>query len=671
MEKPYRNEIVSVLLSGPYNKTFDYIIFENTILQIGQIVLVPFGRQEILGMIIGKSKDNVPENKLKKIKSKINLPIICNFYIDFISFFSNWNCVDKGAVLKMILSPFDKQSLKNIDRKNYKIIDEDLCNLKKEKNLKCLNYNQKIASEKLIKDIKNSVSQTFLLDGVAGSGKTETYFEAVKQCIKNDKQVLILLPEIGLTSDWELRFYKRFGFRPLIWHSGITKSKKKKIWLSAINKRKMVLVGARSALFVPMCNLGLIVIDEEHDISFKQEEGIRYHARDMAIYLASKSNASIILSSATPSIESLYNVKVKKYLSLALPKRATGSDLPEIRIINLKKDPPKKGNWLSEVMLKELTKRYNNNEQSLLFLNRRGYSPLTLCKDCGFRIQCNNCNAWLVEHKKKDIYLCHHCGFRKKITKICEKCNSSNLVSCGPGIEKINEEIKKSFPNAIIENISSDNIKNLNYFKEVLNKIVEGKVQFIIGTQLLSKGYDLPKLNFVGIVDGDIGIYGGDLRASEKCFQLLTQVSGRAGRHLKNKKGLVYLQTYHPDNSVINTIKNMDRKRFLEEELIFRKSASMPPFKRLISIIISSKLEKELNSFSFYMLDLWTKYKNVEILGPAPAPLNYVRGRFRNRFLIRSEKNVNLQNIVRKWIDLIKKPKSVRISIDVDPYNFL
>ena len=671
MEKPYRNEIVSVLLSGPYNKTFDYIISENTSLKIGQIVLVPFGRQESLGIIIGKEKDNLPENKLKKIKSIINLPIICNFYIDFINFFANWNCADKGSVLKMILSPFDKQSLKNIDRKNYKIIDEGLCNLKKENNIKQLNYNQKMAYKKVIQNLKKVVSKTFLLDGVAGSGKTETYFEAVKDCIKNNKQVLILLPEIGLTLDWELRFFDRFGFKPLVWHSGITKSKKKKIWLSALNKRKMVLVGARSALFVPMSNLGLIVIDEEHDISFKQEEGIRYHARDMAIYLASKCNASIILSSATPSIESLYNVKIKKYLSLALPKRATGSDLPEIRIINLKKDPPKKGNWLSEVMLKELTERYNNKEQSLLFLNRRGYSPLTLCKDCGFRIQCNNCNAWLVEHKKKEVYLCHHCGFRKKITHICEKCYSSDLVSCGPGIEKINEEIKKSFPNATIENISSDNINNLDHFKEVLKKIIEGKVQFIIGTQILSKGYDLPKLNFVGIVDADIGIYGGDLRSSEKCFQLLTQVSGRAGRHIKNKKGLVYLQTYNPDNSVINTIKDMDRKRFLEEELIFRKSASMPPFKRLISIIISSKSEKELNNFCFYMLGTWAKYKNVEILGPAPAPLNYIRGRFRNRFLIRSEKNVNIQNIVRKWIDLIKKPKSLRISVDVDPYNFL
>ena len=671
MEIVSRNEIVSVLLSGPYNRTFDYIICKKLSFEIGQIVLVPFGRHESIGIIIGKGSNDLPENKLKKIKHIINLPIISNFYLNFISFFANWNCVDKGNVLKMILSPFDKKSLKNIDRKNYKIIDEDLCNLKNEKNLKQLNYNQKIASDKVLQNLRALTSKTFLLDGVAGSGKTETYFEAVKECIKNDKQVLILLPEIGLTSDWELRFYNRFGFKPLIWHSGITKSKKKKIWLSALNKRKMVLVGARSALFVPMCNLGLIVIDEEHDTSFKQEEGIRYHARDMAIYLASKSNATIILSSATPSIESLYNVKTEKYLSLKLPKRATGSDLPEIKIIDLKKKPPKQGDWLSEDLLKELTRRYNNKEQSLLFLNRRGYSALSLCMDCGFRIHCNNCNAWLVEHKKKKIYLCHHCGFKKRITLLCEKCNSTNLVSCGPGIEKINEEVKKSFPNACIENISSDDINNLDKFKEVLNRIIEGKVQFIIGTQLLSKGYDLPKLNFVGIVDGDIGVYGGDLRSSEKCFQLLTQVSGRAGRHIKNKKGLVYLQTYNPDNSVIKTIKDMDRNSFFEEELIFRKSGLMPPFKRLISIIISSKFENELNNFCFYMLDTWIKYKNVEILGPAPAPLNYVRGRFRNRFLIRSEKNINLQNIVRKWIDLLKKSKSVRISIDVDPYNFL
>ena len=671
MEKKSKYKIVSVLLSGPYNKTFDYIISENCSDKIGQLVVVPFRNREIIGIIFKKGLDNLPIERLKKVKFVVNLPLISKIYMDFIDFFSDWNCVDKGNVLKLIISPFDKKTLQNLGHKNYKPVKFEHSKLKAHNEIKELNQDQKYASKKILGGFKSKSSRCFLLDGVAGSGKTETYFEAVKYCLQNNKQALILLPEIGLTSDWELRFQKSFGFKALVWHSGITKSRKKKIWLSALFEKSLVVVGARSALFLPFKNLGLIVIDEEHDSSFKQDEGIKYHARDMSVYLASKKQIPIVLSSATPSIETLFNVKTKKFSKLNLFSRATGSSLPEIKIIDLNKSPPKKDSWLSEVMINELKKRFRKNEQSLIFLNRRGYSALTLCRKCGYRVQCKNCNSWLVEHKKSNTYLCHHCGFKKLLSKKCENCNETEMVSCGPGVEKITEEIQTIFPTAIVENISSDSIKNLDDFNKTIEKISLGNVNIIVGTQILAKGYDFPKLNFVGIVDGDVGLYGGDLRSSEKCFQLLSQVSGRAGRHIKNEKGLVFLQTYYPGNSVIKSIKKMDRKMFFKEELSYRKSAFMPPFSRLISIILSSKSEKLLNEFSFNLLEKSPKYNEISVLGPAPAPLNFVRGRYRMRFLVRSSKNINLQNIVRNWIGLISIPGSIRLNVDVEPHNFM
>ena len=630
-----QSRIISVLVLGPFNQTYYYFVEKESTIEVGQIVSIPFGKQENLGVVVDRDVNNVKLNKIKKITDLINLPLLDIYYLDFINFFSNWNCIPKGIVLKMILSPFDKSSLKKINLSKYEIKDEKIFGLGKERNFKKLNSYQKNASDKILNSLNTTQSKCFLLEGVAGSGKTETYFEAVKKCIMNKKQVLILLPEIGLTLDWESRFFDRFGFKPLIWHSGISKNIKKKIWLSALQKKNMILVGTRSALFIPFKNLGLIVIDEEHDVSFKQEEGTRYHARDMAIYLASKMKIPVILSSATPSIETKFNAKNKKFSLLNLPARATGSDLPEIRIIDLKKYPPRKNSWLSEIMLSELDARYKNNEQSLIFLNRRGYSALTLCKNCGFKIHCKNCNAWLVEHKKNEIYLCHHCGYVEKVFKSCKNCGESKLVSCGPGIEKITEEIKNNFPNAFVEVFSSDILNNFKKFDNSLKKIMEGKVDFIIGTQIIAKGYDLKNLNFVGIVDGDIGTYGGDLRSSERCFQLLTQVSGRAGRHLLHKKGLVHIQTYNPENIVLKTIKEMNKERFFEEELNFRRKASMPPFSRLVSIIISSKYKLNLEKFSIDLKSISPEYKEVEILGPAPAPLFFLRGRYRIRFLIR------------------------------------
>ncbi len=659
---------VSVLLVGPYDKTFDYHIDEK-LCEIGKFVLVPFRSKKMIGIIISNETDNLNLSNIKSILSIIDIPPLTKVQIEFVEFFSRWNCIKKGYVLKLLLNPFDKISLLSLSKtfieQNNKFLDV------KEKSLIDLNIDQIKASKLIIESLKNKISNIFLLEGVPGSGKTETYFEAIKYCIKSNKQVLILLPEIGLTSDFDRRFRNRFGIIPDKWHSEIKKSVKKKIWIKAISKKTMIVVGARSALFLPLNNLGLIIIDEEHDLSYKQEENLRYHARDMAIYLGTRINIPIILSSATPSFETLYNVSINKYKSLNLPSRATGAQMPRIEIIDLKENPPANGYWISEPMIRELKTRYKNNEQSMLFLNRRGYSNLTICRSCGYTIVCKNCSSWLVEHKSANKYLCHHCGYTKDILKKCSECDQNTLIPCGPGIEKINEEIKNLFPKAFILNVSSDTIKNVKGFNKLLRQISDGEADFIIGTQILAKGYDFSLLNYVGIIDGDVGLNGGDFRASEKYFQLLTQVSGRAGRHLKNKKGLVQVQTYNPKNPILKTIKEMNKKSFFNEEIQHREHALVPPFSRLISIIISSKFEHKLNDYCFFMLQNFPKYNKIEILGPAPAPLNFLRGRHRNRFLIKAPKNMYVQDIVMSWINNIKIPSHIRLSIDVDPYNFL
>ncbi len=667
MQDHKKFKLVSVLLSGPFDKVFSYKINISSY-EVGKIIIAPFRNQKLLGIILDEDPDIIEDEKVKEVDCSIKLPPLSKIYIEFINFFGKWNCTKRGLVLKQIFNPHDKNSIKKVEDLKiydfYKLPEIKTCSQIN------LNDNQKTVSKKIIKNFTQKKSRTFLLHGIAGSGKTETYFEVINFCIKNKKQVLILLPEIGLTSEWENRFEKRFGIVPDKWHSSIKKSVKKRIWARTILKKDLIIVGARSALFLPLSNLGLIIIDEEHDSSFKQEEGQRYHARDMSIYLSSKAGIPTILASATPSIESLHNVFNKKYVHLNLPSRATGAQMPDVQIIDMKDNPPLSGNWISEPMVNELKRRYENLEQSMIFLNRRGYSNLTICRSCGHRMSCKNCNSWLIEHRKINKYLCHHCGYKKPLLDKCENCSSYDLVSCGPGIEKISEEIKNIFPNSIIENLSSDSFSNLENFNSIIKNIVDGKVNFIIGTQILAKGYDFPKLNYVGIIDGDIGVYGGDLRASEKCFQLLKQVSGRAGRHLKNRRGLVQIQTYNPQNPILQTIKDMDENKFYLEEISYRKDATMPPFCRLISIIISSKSENLLYDVCYNLLEKFPRYNNIKILGPAPAPLSFLRGRYRNRFLIKSPKDTFSQDIVKNWIENTKIPKQIRISIDVDPYTF-
>ena len=743
--KNIKSNEVAVLVSGPFNKPFDYSVeSKKDGVYVGQVVLVPFGKRKNVGIIVGEGTRTIPEEKLKRIEEIYEINPIPQPSIELINFLANWYCAYKGLVLKMVLSPVEaitsteykkvykskfqdsdeieeinkykitskrklildflfkskqavfqedlidntgvsKSILKDMTKKN--LIVEELVKKQAYSNLKVPNYNkikfeinkllnseQKNAVEKINVSIKKKKPDCFLLDGVPGSGKTETYFQTVKTCLDEGKQILILLPEISLTPDWEKRFHQSFSFAPLVWHSGITKTKKKQIWLSALNSSAGVIVGARSALMLPILNLGLIIVDEEHDPAFKQEEGVRYNARDMAIYKAIRSSAPIVLASATPSLETFHNMKIGKYIHLTLPKRATGAALPDIKLIDLKANTPERGKWISSVLTNEIKSKLDNREQSLLFLNRRGYAPLTICNSCGNKIKCVNCETWLVEHRSQNTLVCHHCGFTKRISNTCDICGAEGQIkACGPGVERIEEEINQLFPEAKLTVLSSDTMKSQKTLVKTLEKIKNNKVDIIIGTQMIAKGHDFPDLKLVGIIDSDVGLSGGDLRASERSFQLLQQVSGRSGRHSTDEqdKGVVFLQTYDNENPIIRAIAKNNRDDFFEKELSSRKNANMPPFGRLAAIILSSKYERKLDGFASELLRVAPLFKNVKIFGPAPAPLYFLRGKYRRRFLIKSDKTVNIQDVLLNWTNKIKTPHYVKLTIDIDPFSFM
>ena len=740
-----KSKEVAVLVIGPFNEPFDYLLNDNSEdIRIGQIVEVPFGNRSIVGIIVSQGSGRIQKEKLKTIKQIFQIEPISAECIEFISFLANWNCVFKGLVLKMVLSPIEAitspktskiyklnlkiiKTIESTKKSNFtpkeKLVVEFLSNsdryfnadelaseckvsttllknmlkkniiLKEVKNKSVTSFSEKIsdkgiglsgqkllnkhqlnAVKKLKEAIENKRPECFLLDGVPGSGKTETYFEAVRISLEQGKQVLILLPEISLTPDWEARFCNKFGFKPLVWHSAITKNKKKEIWLSAINGVKGVIVGARSALMLPFANLGLIIVDEEHEPAFKQEETIRYNARDMAIFRATKSSAPIVLASATPSLETYYNMKIGKYIHLILPERATGAAMPEIRLLDLKLNLPDKGRWISPVLIDEIKSKLLKKEQTLLFLNRRGYAPLSICNACGHKIKCINCETWLVEHKLNDLLICHHCGFSKKISNICISCgNEGQIKACGPGVERIEEEIKYYFPEAELAVLSSDTMTNPKILLDTIERIKKNEIDIIIGTQMIAKGHDFPNLRLVGIIDGDVGLSGGDLRAAERSFQILQQVSGRSGRHVLNEsdKGTVVLQTFDVENEIIKAIAKNDRDDFFQKELNSRKNANMPPFGRLASIILSSKQEAHLEKFSLDLLRLAPSYDNVKIFGPAPAPIYFLRGKYRRRFLIKSDKGVNIQKVLLNWTTKIKAPSNIKLAIDIDPFSFM
>ncbi|CAK7192497.1 Primosomal protein N' [Commensalibacter sp. Nvir] len=533
-----------------------------------------------------------------------------------------------------------------------------------------LNAEQQVSTQFLNQKIQENQFSATLLQGITGSGKTEVYMEAIADCINIGKVSLILLPEIALSSQWINRFEKRFGVKPALWHSDLTEKQRRLTWQAALRNEISVLVGARSALFLPLNNLGLIIVDEEHESSFKQEEGIIYHARDMAIVKATLSKCPIVLVSATPSLETLVNAKQKKYHHLTLTQRHGEARLPNIEIVNMRHDPPNRGLYLSPRLVKATKKILGKKEQILFFLNRRGYAPLTLCRACGFRMECPHCSAWLIEHRAQNKLICHHCDYSIPFPKECPHClEKESLVPIGPGIERITEEARTTFPDAKILIMSSDTLTSPIATAEAIKLITQHEVDLIIGTQIVAKGWHFPYLTLVGVIDADLGLSGADLRASEKTLQLLHQVSGRAGR--EQIVGTVMLQSYLADHPVIKALAKNDFDEFMRYEANERKEGFWPPYGRLTAIIISAD-DEETTKHTAYELSLHSpKIDSVLVLGPTAAPLALLRNRYRQRFLIRSKKNLAIQPVIRQWLSCIKIKKGVKIEVDVDPISFL
>lgn len=721
--------IIGVLLPLPFNEPFDYKIEGEAVL--GELVRVPFGREVHVGVVWKKGKSsNLDESKIKPIMERINFPPLSAELRKFIEFVSGYNMAFAGQVLKMVLSVrqvFDdpkmtvlyelsgktlaEAKLKNSDAR-WRVMDflkfvpfnrQDiaagagvgqsvikamidagvlrpvLIEDKKEFEKPNVAYKkvnltdeQKEAAVQLVGEIGNGFNVT-LLDGVTGSGKTEVYFEAVARALELGQQVLILVPEIGLTSQWLGRFERRFGVKPAKWHSALGNRERIDTWKAVIEGRAKVLVGARSALFLPYQNLGLIVVDESHDQSFKQEDAVNYQGRDMAIVRAKYEQIPIILSTATPDLETVVNVEEGKYDIVELKSRFAAAVLPEIKIIDLKQDKPVRGSWgvswLAPTLANALKENLERHEQSMLFLNRRGYAPLVICRDCGHRIQCPNCTAWLTEHRRVGNLVCHHCGYVTPIPKECPECHSeTGLTACGPGVERVAEEVKFRFPTARVKILSSDITTNFAEVSQVIHEMEEGNVDILIGTQILAKGHHFPSLTLVGIVDADLGLMGSDLRASERTFQLLSQVAGRAGRG--EKKGTVYLQTLYPENAVLQALVENNREKFLALEKKTRRLLKMPPFGKLAAVIVSGPNQEETEKTALWLGQTAPNNEFVSTLGPAPAPIFMLRNKFRYRLLLKTAKNIRIQDVLRDWLKRIKIPGRVRVEVDIDPYSF-
>lgn len=724
--------IFGVLLPLPFNDVFDYL-FDGD-LKIGQLVVVPFGREELVGVVwkIGKSA-NIDEKKIKKIRQTLDLPLLKASMISFIKQTAIYNFSPLGLVLKMVLGPKSNQLPKQkVSVFGLKIKDENLEGIritearravfdfladgkeaekediimqtgasqnvinamiksgflyKKEilinedcaEQIICLNKQahlteeQQNAADYLIKKVSSGYSAT-LLDGVTGSGKTEVYFEAIAAALVAKKQILVLVPEISLTTQWLNRFTCRFGVAPYIWHSEIGVKDKALTWKAVAKNKAKVIIGARSALFLPFQDLGLIVVDESHDHSFKQESLVTYQGRDMAVLRAHLEKIPIILSTATPDLETIVNIEDGKYDCVKLTKRYAKSVLPEIKIIDIKKDKPVKGEWgvsfLSPTLVNEINHNLERGEQSMLFLNRRGYAPLLICRDCGHRMQCPHCTAWLAEHRITGELICHHCGYKMYTPKRCPICASEDgLTACGPGVERISEEVKCRFPEARTAILSSDITTNYKEISTVIQKIAHKEVDILIGTQILAKGHNFPNLTLVGVVDADLGLLGTDLRASEQTFQLLSQVSGRAGRG--DKKGVVYLQTLYPDNLVLQAVIEHNRDKFIEIEKNSRRMLKMPPFGKLAAVIVSSTNQQAAEAAAYYLGKCAPNTDAIETLGPAPAPLALLRGRYRYRLLLKTSKLINIQEVIKKWLAMVNIKSNVRVDIDINPYSFM
>ena len=533
-----------------------------------------------------------------------------------------------------------------------------------------LSDDQQAAADVFVDAVRAEAFAPFLLDGVTGSGKTEAYCEAIAECLRKGLQVLVLLPEIALTETFLARFEARFGAPPVTWHSSLKSSERRRAWRAVASGTAQVVIGARSALFLPFAHLGLIVVDEAHEISFKQDDGVRYNARDVAVMRARFESVPVILASATPALESLQMAENGTYTRVVMADRFGGATMPLVHVLDLTEHPPERGRWLAPPLVEALKDRLGKGEQSLLFLNRRGYAPLTLCRHCGYRFKCANCAAWLVEHRLSRRLACHHCGHEQPVPEKCPECGQPDcLVACGPGVERIADEVAEILPQARVAIVTSDTLTSPAKAAEFVAMAEAQAIDVIVGTQLVTKGYHFPELTLVGVIDADMGLVGGDLRAAERTYQQVAQVAGRAGR--ASKPGEVLIQTRHPSAAVIAALASGDRDAFYAAETEARRSAGAPPFGRWAAIIVSSENEAEARTAAREIGATAPRLPDLAVLGPAPAPLSLLRGRYRYRLLVNARRSSEVQRVIREWLEPLRFPQGVRVGVDIDPYSFV
>ena len=645
-------QIVRVLI--PKISLFPLDYYSSSDHSIGDLVQVPFRNKNITGIVWEVNCEDSGK-KLKSLCNENNFPASINSeVIELIKKAAKYYLSELGTVAKLVL-PVD------INESPIKIHEQEIQN-----NIRLAKLTD--SQEKALKLVENNVKPT-VIKGVTGSGKTEIYFHAILNQIKNGKQALIMLPEIALSTQIIARFQERFGFEPAIWNSTVTKAKKKRILRGIISGDVKIIIGARSSLFLPYKNLGAIVVDEEHDSSYKQNEGILYNARDMAVLRGSIEKCQTLLVSATPSIESLHNAANGKYNIVHLENRFNDAYLPDVKIIDMKQEHLERNTWISSTALNAIRKNIEQKQQTLIFLNRRGYAPLMLCKACGYRANCKSCSASMVLHKKLNKMECHHCGAISKIHTECPGCDETDsLIFCGPGIERIYEEITKIFPEINLAMVSKEQSSKPVEMQKLLESMENGEIDILIGTQIVTKGYHFPDLTLVVIVDADLGFVGGDLRASEKTFQLLHQVGGRAGR--ADKSGNVLIQTYYPEHKVIEALAEKKEDIFINEELLSRQKSEMPPFSKMAAITITGKNPDKTLQMAKNFVARAPK-SDAKIMGPAEAMMLKLSNRYRYKILVLASREFNMQKYLKLWKEYSKIPSSYQIKFDIDPHNFV
>ncbi|MCA6108774.1 primosomal protein N' [Bradyrhizobium cenepequi] len=720
--------MVDVLVPVALDQTYSYRVPRGMELKAGDVVAVPLGPREVMAVVWAENAKPDPRlhNRLKEVSAKLDVPPLKPELRALVDWVANYTLSARGMVLRMTLrmgenlgpermrlgvrlvgEPPRRMTLAR--QRVIEVLSDRLLHGKSEAAREAgvsggvidglvdegtltveplpppaappapdpdyaqpeFSRQQRAAADAMRTLAASGNFHVALLDGVTGSGKTEVYFEAIAENVRRGRQSLILMPEIALTGQFLDRFAQRFGVRPLEWHSELSPRTRARNWAAISGGEAAVVVGARSALFLPYADLGFIIVDEEHDQAYKQDDGARYHARDMAVVRAHIAKIPIVLASATPSIESEVNARKGRYQRIALPSRFGGQHMPHIEAIDLRREPPPRGRFISPRLAEQIRYAVERREQALLFLNRRGYAPLTLCRACGHRFACTICDAWLVDHRFRQRLVCHHCGFSMPRPNICPHCAAEeSLVAVGPGVERLQEEAAALFPRARTMVLSSDLITSIETMRTELNEIAEGRVDIIIGTQLVAKGHNFPRLNLVGVVDADLGLGNGDPRAAERTFQLLNQVIGRAGRD--QGRGVGYLQTHQPEHPVMKALVANDREAFYASEIEQRERTGYPPFGRLASLIISAGDRPTAEGFARKLASVAPFDERIQVLGPAEAPLAVIKGRYRFRLLVKSLRSVDLSQYLREWLAAAPKTTgNLKLEVDVDPQSFL